>query len=410
MPLFEYRGRAGHNKELVKGRLEAAGIEHVASHLARVNVIPIDISPVKYDWQANIVDMIKSPFRKKVKLEDLAFFCRQMYTLLKAGVPIMQALHGLMSTTPNKLLADTLAAVRDSLDAGMGLTTSFRHHPDVFSGLFIGLIQAGENTGNLAGSFQQLAEYLDKEREFKQKIGAALRYPYMVIIAMVIAMTILNVFVIPAFAAAYKKLGADLPLPTRFLIATSNFTIHYWYVLLLLVIAGIVGIKVALGTTQGRFLWHQAKLRLPVIGDILLHATLGRFASTLAIAIRTGLPWSEALGLAGETVENDHIRRHVLLMRTGVENGQSITTTAVRSGLFPPLVLQMFRVGEQAGEMENMLQEVADYYESESNYKLATLSSAIEPILIVVLGLMVLILALGIFLPMWDIGRAAIHK
>ena len=410
MPLYEYKGRAGHNRELVKGRLEAPSIDNVASHLARVNVIPVEITPANENGQTDIFAPLKKMFRKKVRPEDLAFFCRQMHTLLKAGVPIMEALQGLQTSTPSTLLAGTIASVRDSLDAGMGLTTSFRSHPDVFSGLFIGLIQSGENTGNLAGSFLQLADHLDKEREFNQKISSAMRYPYIVVIAMIVAMLVLNVFVIPAFSSAYKSLGAELPLPTRFLIATSNFTVHYWYLLILFVIAGGVAVKLALATPRGRLLWHRYKLRIPAIGDILFHATLGRFASTLAIAIRSGLPWGESLGLAGHTVGNDFISQRILQMRTHVESGQSITSTAVNTGLFPPMVLQMFRVGEQAGEMENMLQEIADYYESESNYKLSNISTAIEPILIVILSVMVLVLALGIFLPMWDIGRAALHK
>lgn len=407
MAIYEYKGRS-HNNELIKGQIEAVNAENVVAHLTKINVTPIDISLAGQDWNGDLLTPFKRFFQEKVKLDDLAFFCRQMHTLLKAGVSIMESLQGLQGSASNKVLDKVIGKIRDSLDAGMDLSTSIRHHPDVFSGLFVGIIQAGEQTGDLAGSFQQLSVYLEKEREFRQKISSAMRYPIIVIVALVIAMLIVNVFVIPAFASTYEHLGTNLPLMTQLLIAVSNLTVNYWHALSGAFIMIAIGIKMALNTPQGHYLWHKHKLGLPVLGDILFHATLGRFSSTLAIAIRAGLPWGEGLGLVSNTVGNAFISEHVLHMREDVERGQSITASAMSTQLFPPLVLQMFRVGEQAGAMENMLQEIADYYESESNYKLKNISTLIEPILIAVLSGLVMILALGIFLPMWDLGKAAI--
>jgi MSHA biogenesis protein MshG len=221
---------------------------------------------------------------------------------------------------------------------------------------------------------------------------------------------VINIFVIPAFAKVYKSFSTELPLMTRILIGFSNFTLDWWPVMLGALIAAVVFFRVWTRTVAGKLLWDELKLKFPIAGKIILKATLARFARSFALASRSGVPIVQALTNVAQTVDNDFIARKVEKMREGVERGESVLRTAVAAGVFTPVVLQMIAVGEESGAVDDMMQEVADLYQREVEYELKTLSSQIEPILIVVLGAMVLVLALGVFLPMWDLGKTMLKK
>jgi MSHA biogenesis protein MshG len=300
--------------------------------------------------------------------------------------------------------------IADGLDGGLDLTAALRRHPDVFSTLFISMVQVGETTGSLEGAFARLADYLERERETRDQIKSALRYPAFVIAAITIAMFILNLFVIPAFAKVYQSFSAELPWATRVLIATSNFFVEYWAYLLVGLVAAIAGFRYYIKTPQGRYRWHARKLKLPIVGKIIYQATLGRFSSALSISMRAGVPLVTAMGVVSRAVDNDFIGERILKMRDGVERGESIARTAAMSDMFPPMVIQMIQVGEETGAIDDLMQEVSEYYEREVDYGIKNLSSAIEPILIGAIGVMVLILALGVFLPMWDLSKVALGK
>jgi len=407
MPLFAYTGR-NRRGEAVNGQIEAAGVDAVATQLFNNGITPIDILPasVQHDvfsglraWRARFDE-------KKVGLVDLVFFSRQMYTLIKAGVPLFQSLRGLRETTQNPTMVRVISSLLDSLDSGLDLTTAMRRHPEVFSPLFVSMVQVGETTGGLPEAFLQISIYLDRERGTIDSVKAALRYPLFVIIAIVIGMFILNIWVIPVFAKLYAGFHAQLPLPTRILIGISAFMREYWYLIVLAMGGSVFLFQSWIRTPNGRYKWHRFKLRLPVVGSILYRSTLGRFASALAITIKAGVPLVQSMTVISRVVDNDFIGERILQMRDGIERGETIARTATTTGLFPAMVLQMIAVGEETGAVDNMMEEVAGYYEREVAYDIKNLSQSIEPILLVVVGAMVLVMALGVFLPMWDLASA----
>lgn len=408
MPHFRYTGR-NRRGEAVDGQIDGASPDAVANQLFNNGVTPIDI--IEVDVAQDVFGGLKAlrvrMSEGRVELLDQIFFCRQMYTLLKAGVPIMQALRGLRDSTQNPALAKIIGSIGEGLDAGMDLTTALKRHPDIFSSLFVNLVQVGETTGSLSEAFLQLSTYLEREKDTRDRIKQALRYPTMVLFAITIAMFIINMFVIPAFAKIYAGFKAELPWATKILIATSNFTVRYWYLIVIVIVLAVVSVRVYVKTTEGRYRWHRLKLKLPLVGGIIFRSALGRFARALATTLKFGVPLVQGMTVVSRAVDNDFIAERIVQMRNGVERGESVTRTATATGLFPPLVLQMISVGDDTGAVDDLLIEVADYYEREVDYDLKNLSSAIEPVLIVVIGAMVLVLALGVFLPMWDLARAA---
>jgi len=407
MPLFEYTGR-NRRGEAVSGQLESANADAVATQLFNNGITPIDILPasVRRDVFSSLRGWRARFDEKKVGLVDLVFFSRQMYTLLKAGVPLLQALRGLRDTTQNQTMVRVIGTLLDSLDSGLDLTSALRRHPEVFSPLFVSMVQVGETTGGLPEAFLQVSMYIDRERGTIDRVKEALRYPMIVIIAIVIGMFILNIWVIPVFAKLYAGFHAQLPLPTRILIGISAFMREYWYLILLAMGGSVFFFLSWIRTPDGRYKWHRLKLRLPVVGSILFRSTLGRFASALAITFKAGIPLVQSMTVISRAVDNDFISERILQMRDGIERGETIARTAAATGLFPSMVLQMITVGEDTGAVDSMMEEVAGYYEREVDYDIKNLSQSIEPILLVAVGGMVLVMALGVFLPMWDLASA----
>ncbi|HCM46841.1 MAG TPA: MSHA biogenesis protein MshG, partial [Colwellia sp.] len=248
--------------------------------------------------------------------------------------------------------------------------------------------------------------YLERELDTRKRIKAALRYPSMVLIAISAAIVILNIFVIPTFADMFSRLGADLPSATKFIIASSNLFINYWYYMLLVILMVFFLIKESLKTEKGRYQWDRRKIKIPIIGSIIERSILARFAHSFAIVLKAGVPMTTGLTLVAEAVDNSYMQKKISAMRQGIESGDSLLRSAVASALFTPLVLQMVAVGEETGRVDELLGEVGDYYEREVDYDLATLTARIEPLLLVVVAAMVLVLALGIFTPMWDMASA----
>lgn len=405
MPLYQYRGR-NQRGEAVKGSLEATSADAVAAQLFSSGVTPIHINMAKA--REDVLAALRARFGGgEVGLVDLILFSRQMYTLMKAGVPIMQALRGLRESTQNPAFARIISTIGESLDTGLELSAALKRHSDVFPPLYISMVQVGETTGSLDEVFSQLATYLEREKDTRDRVKSAVRYPLFVIVAMVIALFIINIFVIPAFVKVFASFRIELPWPTRLLMATSKFTTAYWHVMLGAVAAGVFALRGYVRTPDGRYKWHRWKLRLPVAGKIIYKATLSRFSRALAVMIKTGVPLVQGMTVVSRAVDNEYIAGCILQMRDGVERGEAIARTAAATGLFPPLVIQMIAVGEESGAVDALMMNVAEYYDREVDYDIKNLSAAIQPLLIVVLGVLVLILALGVFLPMWDLTQAA---
>lgn len=411
MPNFAYRGRNAAG-EIVQGIMEGATAGAVADLLVGKGTTPMEIKPTtaSLDRADNDLGMNRSMFRQKVEHMDVLLFSRQIHTLLRAGVPIMRALAGLQESSTNSAMRDVLQDVRESLDSGRELSLSLARHPKVFSPFYLSMVRVGEMTGRLEEVFIRLFDHLAFERFMADQVKSALRYPSFVVAAMALALIVVNIFVIPAFAKVFKGFGAELPFMTRLLIGFSDFMLNWWPALLLGIIAAVLTFNAWRKTRKGRYDWDRFKLKIPIAGKIVRKATLARFAASFALASRSGVPIIQALTNVAETVDNAYIADKVEKMRDGVERGESILRTSIAAGVFTPVVLQMIAVGEESGALDDMMKEVADMYQGEVEYELKTLAQQIEPILIISLGIMVLILALGIFLPLWDLGKVTMKK
>ncbi|MCM2307581.1 MAG: type II secretion system F family protein [Sulfuritalea sp.] len=411
MPNFAYRGRNAAG-EIVQGVMEGATAGAVADLLVGKGTTPMEIKPTTaaLDRAENDLGMSRSVFRQKVEHMDVLLFSRQIHTLLRAGVPIMRALAGLQESSTNSAMREVLQDVRESLDSGRELSLSLARHPKVFSPFYLSMVRVGEMTGRLEEVFIRLFDHLAFERFMADQVKSALRYPSFVVAAMALALVVVNIFVIPAFAKVFKGFGAELPFMTRLLIGFSDFMLNWWHALLLGIIAAALTFNAWRKTRKGRYDWDRFKLKIPIAGKIVRKATLARFAASFALASRSGVPIIQALTNVAETVDNAYIADKVEKMRDGVERGESILRTSIAAGVFTPVVLQMIAVGEESGALDDMMKEVADMYQGEVEYELKTLAQQIEPILIISLGIMVLILALGIFLPLWDLGKVTMKK
>lgn len=411
MALFAYRGRNARG-DLVEGTLDGDDSGAAADQLMNTGITPVEIVPFhgSRSGDAEKPDWYKKIFADKpVSQIDLMLFSRQMYTLLKAGVPIMRALAGLQESTQSPLFSAILQDLRESLDSGRELSAAMRRHPKTFSSFYVSMVQVGEMTGMLDETFIRLYAYLEFDRDMRERIRTAMRYPSFVVLAMVIAIVVINLFVIPNFAKVYAGFHAELPLMTKMLIGFSSFMVNYWMLILAMLTGAGVAFRYYINTLNGRYKWDKYKLKLPLVGTIILKSTLARFARGMALSFKSGMPILQGMNVVAMVVDNEFMRSRVEQMRDGVERGESILRTATAVGVFNSVVLQMIAVGEESGDMDGMMFEVAEMYEREVKYEVANLSARIEPVLIIGLGIMVLILALGVFLPMWDLGKAALN-
>jgi MSHA biogenesis protein MshG len=400
---FSYRARTS-SGELATGVLEAADASAVAQILAGRSFTPIEIIENGQELMAELSQI--SFLTPNITLDDLVIFSRQMYSLAKSGIPVLRAVRGLADTTGSKRMAAALDDVASQLERGRTLSSALNKHNQVFGRLFVSIVHVGENTGKLDDAFLQLSFYLEREQETRKQIKAATRYPMFVMIAIVTAMVIMNIWVIPIFADMFKSFGAELPLMTRILLATSDFFITKWIHLLVGIVLTIFLLARYSRTKNGRYKWDRTKLKLPIVGSIFERTLLGRFARSFSMMLISGVPMTSALNLVAEAVDNAFMAERIVTMRKNIEKGESLSRVASSSQMFTPLVLQMISVGEETGRVDELLAEVAEFYEREVDYDLKSLTSKIEPILISVVAGMVLVLALGIFTPMWDMMGA----
>lgn len=402
MALFQYTGKDGQGNT-VKGELEANSKDAAVDQIMHKGILPLALKEKTVAGQSLDLAVL---FASHVQLTDLIIFTRQIYSLTKAGIPILRAINGLADSTHSKLLRSALYDLLARMRNGYSLSAAMSSHPRVFSQLYVSLIQVGENTGQLDRVFLQLSEYLEQEGETRKRIKAAMRYPSFVLIALAAAMVILNIYVIPTFANMFAKFNAELPWTTQVLLGTSSFFVNYWGYLLALLIATFIAVKVWLGTEKGAYLWDKWKLHIPVVGSVIDRSLLARFSRSFAMMLSAGVPLNNALYLIAFAVDNNYLKDKMLGMRKGIESGETLLKTATAAGLFTPLVLQMIAVGEETGQVDELLNEAADFYEREVDYELKNMTAKIEPILISIVAVMVLILALGIFTPMWDMMGA----
>lgn len=403
MATFDYtaRNRAG---ELLEAQVDGFSRMTVATELIEAGITPIRIEAAKPP-EPDVLEWAQQRWAaRNIGPAELVPFCRQLHTLVRAGVPLRRAIAGIASTVSNPALAAAIKDVSESLEAGRELSEAFRRQPGVFSSLFISIIEVGENTGQLDEAFEQIAGYLALDHQTKKQIKSATRYPMVVLGVITAAVVMINIFVIPSFAKFFSKFDAELPLPTQLLIGMSDFMVAYWPHLLAGGIGAIVGARAYVRTPPGRYLVDKYKLSFPVIGTIVRRATLARYGRSFAMAFTAGVPLIQVLELVGRTVDNVWIARRITAMRENIERGETMTNAASAIDIFHSSDIQMIEVGEQTGEIGQMHLQIAEHYEAEVEYDLQRLTELIEPALTVGIGGMVLVLALAVYLPMWNLA------
>ncbi|MBL4761997.1 MAG: type II secretion system F family protein [Gammaproteobacteria bacterium] len=404
MAKFTYKGRSA-TGGLTEGQVEAGDKNAAASVLFSRGITPLDITEASEN--KDVMEDINRYLAKKPTLDDILLFARQMYALTKSGIPITRAIAGLSESMTNIFMVEAMQDVFEQLESGRPLSAALSRHPKIFSSLFISMVNVGENTGRLDEAFQQLAFFIEREKNTRNNIKQALRYPSFVIGAITVAIVIINIFVIPGFAKLFLSFNLELPWATKLLLATSKFFVDYWHVMLIALVGSVVGFKHYINTEEGKYKWHRFILKIPLIGSILLRSFLSRFARSFAMTYRSGVPILQSLNVVSRAVDNEYISQKVIGMREAIERGEGITRTAISMNVFTPVVLQMLAVGEEAGTIDEMMDHVADFYDQEVDYDVKALSDNIEPFIYVALGVLVLILAFGVLLPMWDMVQVA---
>jgi MSHA biogenesis protein MshG len=400
MSVFEFKGRSAEGK-MVQGQLDAASSETAASQLLARGITPVSLTPFteKLSWSEKFDRATNSG---KVTTVELIMFCRQMHTITRAGIPLVKGLRGLAASLRNYKFQQTINDIVQRLEMGAELSTAMRQHPAIFNNLVVSLISVGENSGKLDIIFKQLADYLERDHNTLRSIQTALRYPTLVVIVMAVALAIVNMKVIPAFAGMFEKFGAQLPIYTRILIGISDFFVNFWWLILLVIAGAVTWFMHYKKTEEGSRVLGRKKLTAPVIGDIIERASLARYSRSFSLMLSAGLPLSTALELCARAIDNPYLGDKIRQIRAGVERGEGLHQTHLVSGMFTPLILQMISVGEESGQVDTLLAEVANFYEGEVEYEVKRLSDRIEPIIIIMMAGFVTILALGIFLPMWE--------
>ncbi|MFC3115132.1 type II secretion system F family protein [Cellvibrio fontiphilus] len=400
MAVYDFKGRNTEGR-LITGQLDASSKDAAVNQLLGRGITPVDIS--EFVERLSFSERFaRATNRGRVEKVELIMFCRQMHTISRAGIPLVKGLRGLSASLRNYAFQQALNDVVERLEAGVELSSAMRAHPKIFDNLFVSLVSVGENSGRLDLVFKQLSEYMERDLATVKSIKTALRYPSFVLIAISIAIVVINVKVIPAFANLFSSFGAQLPLPTRILIGISDFFVNYWLYLAVVIGALVAWVYHYIKTPEGSRVWGRKKLRLIIIGDIIERASLARYARSFGLMLNAGLPLSNALELSARAVDNPYLGDKIRGIRAGVERGEGLFQTHLVSGMFTPLVLQMISVGEESGQVDALLAEVAAFYESEVEYDVKQLSDRIEPIMIVIMAAFVTVLALGIFLPLWD--------
>jgi type IV pilus assembly protein PilC len=394
---YKVRDKAG---KMTSGTLEADSQSLVAAKLKQMGLSPLLIEEQKGNLGKKELHM---PWGGRVKSKDLAVFSRQFATMINSGLSLLRALNILAEQTDNSKLAATVDDVRAEIEKGSSLSAALSKHPKVFKRLYVAMIRAGEIGGVLDSVLMRLAENLEKEVALKQKIKSAMTYPTVVFTMVLFILAGMLIFVVPTFKNLYKDLGGVLPMPTRVLIGASDMAKKFWYVVVAMIIGGAVGIRRWVHTDKGRGVWDAMKLKMPVFGGLVHKTAVSRFARTLSVLMKSGVPILQSLEIVGETVNNTVLSKAVADVSSSVKEGESIARPLERHAVFPPMVVQMISVGEETGALDTMLSKIADFYDQEVEATVEALTSLIEPLLIAVMGVAVGGMVVALYMPMFNI-------
>lgn len=396
MPIYKYTAKNQFG-ETVKGKVEVKEERLAAAVLAEQNLFLIDLQSFTNDPVAILKDTLFG-----VKQNDVVNFTRQLSTMVSAGLPLTNSLSILVDQSKVSF-GRVVASILQEVEGGTPLAKALEKHPKVFSRLYIQLVLAGETGGVLDSVLLRLAENMEKQKDFRSKTKGALIYPIIVMIAMLVVAAVMMLFVIPKMMLMYNDFGATLPLPTRILIGTSTLMIKLWWLLAGLVVAGVIGFRRYRKTDQGKLKIDQLILKIPIIGVLITKIALTEFARTLALLLGAGVSLLQTLGIVTDGLENQVFREAMRQVSANVEKGQSLSTALTEFPVFPPILTQMTKVGEETGKLDEVLKKLSDYFESESAQAVKNLTTAIEPMIMIILGLGVAFLVIAIILPIYNL-------
>lgn len=404
MPVYQYKA-SDQNGQTQQGTIEAENENAAAARLQQMGCTPIYLSPVKAEDKA-VMPVLQ---RRGVKFADLNMFTRQLFTLQRAGLPLVRSLNAIIEQAASLGLKKAMTQMVRDIEAGSTFSAALEKHPAVFNPIYVNMVRSGEVSGRLVETLERLAVLGEHDERIRMKIQGALRYPLIVVVGIIVGFLILITMVVPRFAKLYGSFDAELPLPTRMLLGIEYAVSHFWWLLLILTAALVFAARAWVKTPPGRQWWDSVCLKIPIFGPLTLKMILSRFCRMTGTLIESGVPILQILALVAESVDNAVVSRAVAHLKQSVSEGRGMSGPMKQSGLFPPIVVQMVSVGEETGKLDELLVHVSDYYDEQIDYTIANLVSLIEPFLIFVLGGAVLFMALGIFLPMWDMMRLFKH-
>ena len=397
---FQYKVRDGQGR-LLQGSLDGDSQTLVADKLRQMGYVPITISEEKSN---KLKRELKIPgLSDRVSQKDVAVFSRQFATMIDSGLSLIRALHILNEQTENKVLAGVVRDVRMDVEKGASLSQALARHPKVFSRLFVAMVRAGETGGVLDSVLGQLADMIEKQVELKRKIKSAMTYPVAVLFLVLLIVTAMLIFVVPTFETLYADLGGALPLPTRILMSVSALMVKWAPLIVIAEVGAVIGFKKWIQSERGRASWDRFKLKVPIFGKLVHKTVLTRFSRTFAVLLRSGVPILEALEITSETVSNTVAADAIKDTQSAVKRGESVASELDRHAIFPPMVVQMLAVGEETGQVDTMLEKVADFYDQEIEAMVDALTSLLEPLLIVVMGGAVGGMVVALYMPMFQI-------
>jgi type IV pilus assembly protein PilC len=399
MSLFDYKVKNKQGK-MLNGTIESDSIQSVLTRLKQSGYIIINVNE-----KAEAGAYIGKVFKKhgKVSLKELTIFSRQFATMISSGLPLVRCLNILQQQTKNKNFKSIISQIQHDIESGQTLSHTLSKYPKIFPGLYISMVRAGEAGGVLDEVLMRLAEHLEKEGALKSKIKSAMAYPTLMFFFSIIIVLVMITFIVPVFVNMFSEVGGDLPAPTKLIIFLSEFVQNYWHLLIISVFAGSRGIKELIKTKSGRMVYDSLRLKLPLIGSLARKIAVAQFTRTFGTLITSGVPILGALEIVGSTSGNVVITNAVDKIRLSVKEGETIAKPLERSGVFPPMVIQMIAVGEETGALDSMLQKIADFYDEEVGTSVEALTSLIEPLMIIFMGLLVGGILISLYLPMFKL-------
>ncbi|MCK4882169.1 MAG: type II secretion system F family protein [Candidatus Omnitrophica bacterium] len=406
MGRYRYKARDKFGK-LVQGIVEADSESALAVKLEKMEYIPILIKPKSGGSNArSFFDQLQV---RRVKFSELNMFTRLLFTLQKAGLPMLTSLRAIYEQTSNQYFKEVIGEIATDIEGGTTLSAVLEKYPNIFNGLYTNMVKSGEISGRLPEVLDRLTVLGEHEETLRLRVKAAMRYPIIVVAVIVIAFLVLITFVVPRYEAMFSKFDTALPLPTQILLGLNYAVTKFWWLTIIVVGLSVFLFRKFIRTSKGKYWWGQLQLKLPVFGPLLLKLSMSRFCRITGTLLRSGVPILQILDLVSHSMSNVIISETIMDIKASVHDGKGMMDPMKMSGVFPPVVIQMVAAGEETGKLDELLTHVADYYDAQVDYTINNLVSLIEPLLIFVLGCAVLIMALGIFMPMWSMMKLFKH-